>query len=398
MKKIILCGHTGSDNRGSEAIMRSTSQIIKKDTGASIYYTTYYPQQDEKLGSDPNFAGQVRYNLISGFTFDRIYNSIVLRISKDYYHVESIFQKHVWKALSSDSIALNVGGDTYCYNRNARLVSYALNRFCSKRNIPNIFWGCSIEKNLIDEEMVEDLKRYSLIVTRESLSYNTLVTAGIPEEKIRLFPDSAFTLPIEEIELPPIFNTDVIGINLSPLVVNPTQNGLIVKQNFEKLIDYILENTGCSIALIPHVYYDYSEGRQDVETMQYFKDKYSTSERVYLFRQDMNCKQLKFIISNCRFFIGARTHATIAAYSSGIPTLVIGYSVKSKGIATDIFGFYENYVIPVEEILSELDVLNKFKFIESNEENITTHLRAFMPAYIESAWNSGYELLPFLNS
>ena len=52
-------------------------------------------------------------------------------------------------------------------------------------------------------------------------------------------------------------------------------------------------------------------------------------------------------------FIGARTHSTIAAYSSGVPTLVVGYSVKAKGIAKDLFGTEENYVLPVQALKEE---------------------------------------------
>ena len=51
------------------------------------------------------------------------------------------------------------------------------------------------------------------------------------------------------------------------------------------------------------------------------------------------------MISQCRFFIGSRTHSVIAAYSSGVPTLALGYSIKSKGIAQDIFGEYETYAV-----------------------------------------------------
>ena len=54
--------------------------------------------------------------------------------------------------------------------------------------------------------------------------------------------------------------------------------------------------------------------------------------------------ELKGFIARCRFFVGARTHATIAAYSSCIPTFSVGYSIKAKGIAQDIFGTYKNYV------------------------------------------------------
>lgn len=64
----------------------------------------------------------------------------------------------------------------------------------------------------------------------------------------------------------------------------------------------------------------------------------------------LTAAQYKSIISRCDMFIGARTHATIAAYSTCVPTLVIGYSVKSKGIAKDIFGTDEGLVIPVSEI------------------------------------------------
>ena len=49
--------------------------------------------------------------------------------------------------------------------------------------------------------------------------------------------------------------------------------------------------------------------------------------------QDDNCMVIKGYISRCELFIGARTHATIAAYSTGVPTLVLGYSVKARGIA-----------------------------------------------------------------
>ena len=40
-------------------------------------------------------------------------------------------------------------------------------------------------------------------------------------------------------------------------------------------------------------------------------------------------------------------HASIAGYSTGIPTLVVGYSIKSKGIGKDIG--MERWVIPIED-------------------------------------------------
>ena len=89
------------------------------------------------------------------------------------------------------------------------------------------------------------------------------------------------------------------------------------------------------------------------------------------------------LISNCRMFIGARTHATIAAYSTKVPTLVLGYSVKSRGIAKDLFGTDEKYVLPVSDLKSDDYLVNGFKWLAENEEKIKNTLEDKMPNYIE---------------
>ena len=100
---------------------------------------------------------------------------------------------------------------------------------------------------------------------------------------------------------------------------------------------------------------------------------------------------MKAYISKCRFFIGARTHATIAAYSTCVPTLVVGYSVKSKGIAKDIFGTYDKYVIPVQD-LTEENLVKEFKWMFNNEKSIKKHLENFIPKYRLKALEAGKEI------
>lgn len=85
--------------------------------------------------------------------------------------------------------------------------------------------------------------------------------------------------------------------------------------------------------------------------------------------------QLKDCIARCSFFIGARTHATIAAYSSCVPTLAVGYSVKAKGIATDLFGTEKNYVLPVQEIHSETDLAKTSRYLFDHGPIISEHLK-----------------------
>ena len=124
-------------------------------------------------------------------------------------------------------------------------------------------------------------------------------------------------------------------------------------------------------------------GSNDLEILAQIKDQYKHENRVILFR-DYNCEEIKGFISRCRFFIGARTHSTIAAYSTCVPTLVVGYSVKARGIAKDIFGTYENYVLPVQNLHYEQDLCNQFLWLVKEEKQIKDYLKKKMPEYCAS--------------
>ena len=42
--------------------------------------------------------------------------------------------------------------------------------------------------------------------------------------------------------------------------------------------------------------------------------------------------ELKWVLARLDWFAGARMHATIGAFSSGVPTLGLGYSDKFRGV------------------------------------------------------------------
>jgi len=143
----------------------------------------------------------------------------------------------------------------------------------------------------------------------------------------------------------------------------------------------VLDTTDLQIALVPHVVWEGGDDRQPLTALyEQFKD----TGRVFLV-PDANCKDLKALISRLRFFIGARTHSTIAAYSTGVPTLVCGYSVKARGIALDLFGESEGYVVPVQGLEREDMLAEAFSALFAREKNIRDHLRAKLPGYQQQA-------------
>lgn len=189
---------------------------------------------------------------------------------------------------------------------------------------------------------MQDLKSFDLILARETLTVEALKKNGI--KKVELCADGAFTMNKEELPLPNGWQeNNMIGFNYSPLVYKRNKESVSAAK---KLLQHILDTTNFNICLVPHVIIN---GNNDYETLLDFYEEFKNSGRVILLPNDLNAIQYKGYIARMRMFIGARTHATIAAYSNFVPTLVLGYSIKSKGIAKDIFD-YERLVLGIKEI------------------------------------------------
>ena len=76
-------------------------------------------------------------------------------------------------------------------------------------------------------------------------------------------------------------------------------------------------------------------------------------------------------------------------YSSGIPTLVLGYSVKAKGIARDLFGSEDGMVLPVEKMTEKDCLYRSFLGLMEREEEVRGRLAERMPDYIRRAGEAG---------
>lgn len=380
MNKVILYSHGGSENHGCEALVRSTIKILGNKN--SYILLSNDPQQDYKYGLNSIANIKNVYNDIKNSGIQYFYYLLKMKVFKsDYYYFKEKF-RNMASQLENVDVALSVGGDNYCYSGYEEELR-AINENFKKKSVKTILWGCSIEPEVLNTKLVNHLKSYNLIVARESITYNALQKSGF--KNLRLFPDSAFQLDRIDLPLPEGFiEKNTVGINISPLILKHETNKGIVLQNIRKLINYILEETDMSIALIPHVVWESNDDREALKSVfQHFH-----SNKRIIFIDDHNAMELKGFIARCRFLIAARTHASIAAYSQQVPTLVLGYSVKAKGIAKDIFGTYDNFVFPVQKLASEDEVLNGFKFLQDNENSILETYNQVMPHYQNKAKES----------
>lgn len=131
-------------------------------------------------------------------------------------------------------------------------------------------------------------------------------------------------------------------------------------ENYRELLRFIIENTDSQIALIPHVVWQRNDDRKPIHELY---EEFHGTGRV-----------LEIADATC------------------VPTLVVGYSVKARGIAKDLFGAEENYVLPVQSLKNKDDLVKGFQWLLSHEKAIRKSLKEQMPAYQQKALQIGKEV------
>lgn len=382
--------HGGCENHGCEAIVRTLSAMIKTGSPDSVIKLYTLNAQSDKAGDLPNIDETEEFNYIrpvSSLSFmQKLKISSLSRKSQksadEYFY--SLSCKN--PSLKDNDVYVSVGGDNYCYGDGH--MAAAFNRELKKLGKKTVLWGCSVGEEDLSEDKIKDLKTFDLIVTRESMTYETLLNCGIDKNTV-LYPDPAFTLDIDtafgsSFEVKP----NTLGFNISSLIGEYADEGESIESIAVGFLRYVLENSDKNILLIPHV-----TKKEDGDQLILGRiAERLGSDRASVVPDTLTAAQYKSIISRCEIFIGARTHATIAAYSTCVPTLVIGYSVKSKGIAKDIFSDYNGLVVPVSEIADAQKLIKAYVSFEEKAEIYRNVLKEKMPEYIKAAKASVDEL------
>ena len=387
MSKILLYQHGGSGNHGCEALVRTTAQLCRaacgEDTEISLCSNAVFEDRSYALDKDvtllPNKPLLRRYRpQWALYQLNR--RTVRSRRLEDRFLVE----KPCVDAARDSDLSIAIGGDNYCYNKGIQF--WPTDRSIRKQGGKTMLFGCSIEPKDLDAAFAAHLSGFDAVTVRESISYEAMKQAGVPEERMHLLPDPAFTLEAKLRPLPGRFVPgNTIGINVSPMIIGNEQNAGATMANYTALVRWILEETDCAVALIPHVVWSYNDDREPLRRLY---EQFCDSGRVVLIG-DADCRVLKGYISRLRLFVGARTHATIAAYSTGVPTLVVGYSVKARGIARDLFGTDEGYVLPVQSLQQEDELTRGVQWLMEREDDLRSHLNTLMPEYIAGARQAG---------
>jgi polysaccharide pyruvyl transferase WcaK-like protein len=361
--------HGGSLNRGCEAIVRSGVALLKsRYPDAVIDLASGNPESDKVIP----LINQILHDkpsTIKRFTPEWLVNLAKVRLFNDETYAHRYINQSIISLIPKYDIFLSIGGDNYCYGEQPGV--YEIDRCIKKADKTLILWGASIGEEDLSSAKIDDLKLFDAILVRETITRDILEKNGLTN--VKLVADGAFLMDKEELPLPEGWAAgNTVGLNFSPLVYKKNPEA---KKAFSELIDHILNTTDMAIALTPHVT---EAGNSDYEILKEFSEKHKQTGRVLLLPDHLNAIQYKGYIARMRFFVGARTHATIAAYSNAVPTMVLGYSVKSKGIAKDLFG-EEKLVLSLAEISDSKKLIAKFDEMLAEENAIRERLSQALP-------------------
>ena len=171
----------------------------------------------------------------------------------------------------------------------------------------------------------------------------------------------------------------MIGLNVSPLVVSKSKDHDKALNSIYAVMDMILAETDNSISLIPHVTWKHDN---DMELLSALAAHYQGDPRVVLVPGTYSAQEYKYFVSKLRALVTARTHLSVAAYSTGVPTFVIGYSVKARGIARDIYGDETGHLFPAQQLEAQAELLNAVGDFLQHLPGEQVYLRERMQMYI----------------
>jgi colanic acid/amylovoran biosynthesis protein len=385
-----LAGQTSFGNRGCEALVRGTVDILRECFGEVSRFMV--PSVDamadaaqwpghEHIGvefvSAPTMPQPLRYwcSAVNRIGFLRGLEPPVPRFSKA---VESDIQR-------ADAV-LMIGGDIVSLDYGVHSLYFWTKLVDRARQLgkPTFLWAASVgpfqtEARVVDA-MRKHLKGYRGITVRESTSaeylhQNYALTAEVVG-------DPAFRLSVDEprsalgVDLQRIAGS--VGVNLSPLVeaIAARSPGTAKRLDAEivDFLEWLTTERGQRITLLYHVDQAEMPSNSDRMTLQRIHAQLHQRAECYSLPAGLNACELKWVISKMSALVAARTHATIAAFSQGVPTLSIGYSRKARALNLDLFGS-DRYVIDIHKI-DAAGLKAAFDGLQADRETVRATLHA----------------------
>lgn len=408
MKTITIVSFTGFCSRGSEALLRTRINSIRKlvpDVNFNVI--TVYTENLKKIKG-------VKYIETFGAHREKFYSPfyIIFSLLKAINWVFNIllikffgfcFNKDVRRIADSNLFISSDGdvlGEDYGFLPFLWRAFFLSHGIFFKKPIFIYAEGCGPFKSYLGKLIAKFIfKRVSYISLREEISMKELLKLGIKREKINLVADSAFLLePSKRNDLNFKKNKKLlIGVSVSKLVSAYGFKGKDKKESYNnfinfmaKLLDWLVSELGANIIMICHAI---QPKRDDYKSSLDILKRTKNKKNIKVLGNKFSAADFKKAISYCDLLIAARLHAAIAGLSTYVPVIGLAYSHKMEGVFKQVG--MENYVIDIKDL--NWSITEKIKEILKNQKNIKNKLKKGIPKIKKIAEKPAFVVAEYLN-
>ena len=384
---ILITGHDTFHNKGCQALIYTTTEILKQvfpDATFTIF--SWEPEYDQTHYDNPsiqcNFI-QHRFQTNEFSLRNRLWlvlNNYGMRTDKILWVKPSFYD-----AIKSCDLMVVSGGDILGDYGDEAVKHYFFPIAVAIALRKPVFVFAQSISPYKSKEMLKFAKYYlnkvSLITVRERISYEYLKSISV-KAPFHLTADPAFTLKpatkermeaISKAEDLPAGDEPTIGISVSQTVTKWSESS---HEDFAKIMadvcDQLINKYKARIVFVPHVSYPNDSANDDRVAGKAVRSLMVNKQDAFLIEGDYSCAELKAVIGRCALFIGARTHATIAASSMLVPTIALAYSVKAFGIMGEVLD-KEKCVCDIRSISYE-ELLSKAEYLIENHDNVAKEM------------------------
>ena len=341
MNIILTNAPVKNGNRGCVALSLSAMYIIDKILNdRNIPHQFYLPQSGyEKIAEHTIKAGDVILKFMSLMDITPL--SIKHQLKKMFKHKEYQTTK---KAYQKADFILDIGqGDSFAdiYGKRRFDWIFSQYRLGMKYKKPYCILPQTIgpfKEASIRAQACKGINYAKCVLVRDKQSRD-YVKELLPDKPVTEIIDVAFFMPFKRKE----FNKDFVhvGLNVSALLWHggyTRDNQFGLKVDYPSLVrsimDYFLEQANVKVHLIPHVVGGERHIENDYAVSYDLFEEYNHPNLILspLFLDPIVAKSY---IAGMDFFMGARMHSTIAAFSSEVPVFPMAYSRKFNGLFTD---------------------------------------------------------------
>lgn len=342
-------------NRGCVALTLTTMYLLDKILKeAGVSYTFYLPQS--------GFSGFGTHKIKTPFmefeyetiTDISLYNNNNIKTNiihfKDFVKSRQIIKDcdYILDIGQGDSFADIYGKNRFGLINGQHTLGHKYDKpYCI---LPQTIGPFKYEK--IKRRAFKSISWAQCVMVRDKQSYD-FVKNNMPNTNINLkeIIDVAFFMPYKKKDFDS--NYVHVGLNISSLLwhggyTGNNQFGLKddYKTIIRKITEYFLSQNNVKVHLIPHVVGSERHVENDYAVCYDLTEEIK-NENLILAPLFLDPIAAKGYIAGMDFFMGARMHSTIAAFSSGVPVVPMAYSRKFNGLFVDTLQY--PYIVDLKE-------------------------------------------------